>query len=303
MENGKTSIIAGSEAGRIENAHFSPDGKWVAYSKLDRDLRPHIYVTPATGGSEHHVGNDDVLFSETTPMWTPDGKRLLFLAGLAQAGSANLRQNFVQLYTVSLAKEEKNPNDHGVDDEEQAQAAEKLDRFRNAQARGEAPKPEVKIDFEGITRRSHQVTRLSDNITTFAISPDSKLYAFVAVAEREGRPMGTLYTIPEDGTQVTTITTSSRAQEGEEGGGPQGPRTINSLKFSKDGRSIYFMEGEGLYSVELGPAASAGTSARASISAPAASSARGFERRRVNFTARVEVDHRQEWKQVFNESW
>ena len=88
LESGKTSIIASSEAGRIENAHFSPDGKWIAYSKQDRDLRPHIYVTPSTGGSEHHVGNDDVLFSETTPMWTPDGKRLLFLAGLAQAGSA-----------------------------------------------------------------------------------------------------------------------------------------------------------------------------------------------------------------------
>jgi tricorn protease len=306
LDTGKTTTIAAGEAGNIQGARFSPDGKWVAYAKLDHDLRPHVYVTASTGGPEHHVGNNDQLFSETHPYWTPDGKRLLFLAGLAQAGSATLRQSFVQLYSVSLMKEEKNPSDHGVDDEEQAQAAEKLDRFRNAQARGEAPKPEVKIDFEGITRRAHQVTHLSDNITTMAVSPDSKLYAFVAVAERETRPVATLYTIPEDGTQVTTITNNAnRDEEDDAPGGGTGGQAIQNLKFSKDGKSIYFMEREGLYFVELGSLASAATGGgRGAVAASgAASSARGFERHRVTFTARVDVDHQQEWKEVFNESW
>jgi tricorn protease len=297
----KATVIASGEAGNIQGARFSPDGKWVAYSRLDTDMRPHVYVVPSAGGSEKRVGNPDLLFSETSPVWTPDGKRLIFLAGLAQAGSATLRRSFVQLYSVSLAKEEKNPTDRGVDDEEQAQAAEKLDRQRTAQARGEAPKPEVKIDFDGITRRSRQVSHLSDNITTAAVSPDSKTYAFVALADEDGRAVSTLYTIPEDGTQATAITTSSRS-EGEEGGaGGFGGRQIGSLRFSKDGRSIFFMEGEGLYSVDLGPAATAGSGGRSGGAAPAGT--RSFERRRINFTARVEVDHHEEWKQVFNESW
>ncbi|HEY6352135.1 MAG TPA: S41 family peptidase [Candidatus Angelobacter sp.] len=303
LDSGKTATIAAGEAGNIVGARFSPDGKWVAFSKLDHDLRPHVYIISSAGGAEHHVGNDDLLFSETTPVWTPDGKRLVFLAGLAQAGSANQRQTFVQIYSVSLAKEEKNPSDRGVDDEEQAQAAEKLDRQRNAQARGEAPRPEVKIDFEGITRRSHQVTHLSDNILTLAVSPDSRFYAFVAVAERDGRPATSLYVIPEDGAQVTTITSTGRGAE-EEDAGAQGGRGINELKFSKDGRAIFFMEGEGIYSVDIGSlvaAAAGGRGAAAAGGAPAA--ARGFERRRVNFTVRVEVDHKLEWKQVFNESW
>jgi tricorn protease len=302
LDSSKTSAIASGEAGNVQGARFSPDGKWVAYSKLDHDLRPHVYVALATGGTEHRVGNDDLLFSETNPVWTPDGKRLLFLAGLAQAGSATLRRAFVQVYSVSLTKEEKNPTDRGVDDEEQAQAAEKLNRFRDAQARGEAPKPEVKIEFDGINRRAHQVTHLSDNITTVAVSPDSKLYAFVAVSDPDGRPSATLYTIPEDGTQTTTITTSARGAEGEEGG-PGGGRQINNIKFSKDDRSIFFMEGEGLYAVELGAAAGGAAGARAGAAAPAAPAGRNFERRRVSFTVRVEVDHREEWKQVFNESW
>lgn len=307
LDAGKTSTIASGEAGNIVGARFSPDGKWVAYAKADHDLRPHVYVAPSTGGPEHHVGNNDLLFSETTPLWTPDGKRLLFLAGLAQAGSATLRQSFVQLYSVSLNKEEKNPSDQGVDDEEQAQAAEKLDRFRNAQARGEAPKPEVKIDFESITRRPHQITHLSDNITTIAVSPDSKLYAFVAVAERETRPVATLYVIPEDGTQVTTITNSQRREEEDDApaAGPQGQGAIHNLKFSKDGRSIYFMEREEVYSVDIGSLASASDRGGrgAAAASGAAASARGFERHHVTFTARVDVDHQQEWKQVFNESW
>jgi tricorn protease len=302
LDTSKAVVIASGEAGNIQGARFSPDGKWVAYSKLDHDLRPHVYIIPSTGGTEKRVGNADLLFSETSPAWTPDGKRLVFLAGLAQAGSATLRRAFVQLYSVALTKEEKNPTDRGVDDEEQALAAERLDRQRTAQARGEAPKPDVKIDFDGITRRTHQVSHLSDNITAVAVSPDSRLYAFVAVADEDGRQVATLYTIPEDGTQTTTITTSGRGGDNEEGGGPPGARQINSLKFSKDGRAIFFMEGEGLYSVDLGPAATGGAGARgAAGGAPAGG--RNFERRRINFTARVEVDHRVEWKQVFNESW
>jgi tricorn protease len=302
LDSGKAAVVATGEASNIQGARFSPDGKWIAYSKLDHDLRPHVYVIPASGGGEKRVGNNDLLFSETQPAWTPDGKRLLFLAGLAQAGSATLRRSFVQLYSVALTKEEKNPGDRGLDDEEQAQAAERLDRQRNAQARGEAPKPDVKIDFDGITRRSHQVTHLSDNITAVAVSPDSRTYAFVAIADADGRPVSTLYTIPEDGTQTTAITTSGRGGDAEEGGGGFGGRQFSALKFSKDGRTIFFMEAEGLYAVDLGPAPGAG-GGRAGGAAPAAAAGGRYERRRINFTAHVEVDHREEWKQVFNESW
>ena len=306
LEGSKSSVIASGEAGNIQGARFSPDGKWVAYSKLGHDLRPHVYVSPSIGGAERHVGNDDLLFSETTPVWTPDGKRLLFLAGLAQAGSATLRRAFVQVYSVTLAKEEKNPTDRGVDDEEQALAAEKLNRFRDAQARGEAAKPEVKIEFDGITRRSHQVTHLSDNVTSLAVSPDSKLYAFVAVSDTDGRPQATLYTIPEDGTQTTTITVNRGAADEEGGGGGFGNRQISALEFSKDGRTIYFLGAQGLYAVEIPQSALSAAGGRGGAGAagggPTAGGGRS-EPRHITFTARVEVDHREEWKQVFNESW
>ncbi|HWZ44916.1 MAG TPA: S41 family peptidase [Candidatus Saccharimonadales bacterium] len=297
FETGKTSVIASSDAGNILGARISPDGKWVAYSRLDSDLRPHVYIAASTGGNEHHIGDDDRLFSETTPAWTPDGKRLMFLAGLAQAGSAVQRQTLVQLYSLSLAHEEKNPADHGLDDEEQAQAAERSNRPQAGQGRAEAAKVEVKIDFDGMGRRTRQITRLSDNVTTLAVSPDSRLTAFVTVGDQEGRMVSTLHTIAEDSILPVTVTSSGRGEAEDGGGGPAGARLINSLEFSKDGRTIYFMEAEGMYAVDLGPAAAAGARAAA------AATARSFDRRRIGFTAHVEVNHREERKQVFEESW
>lgn len=297
FETGKTASIVSSDAGNILGARISPDGKWVAYARLDSDLRSHVYIAASMGGNEHHIGDDERLFSETTPAWTPDGKRLLFLAGLAQGGSAIQRQTQVQLYGVSLTREEKNPGDRGIDDEEQAQAAERANRPQPGQGRGEAPKVDVKIDFDGLSRRVRQITRVGDNVTTVTVSPDSRLYAFVTVGDQDGRPAATLHTIAEDGIVPNTIASSGRGGEAEDGGGgPPGARLIGSLEFSKDGRAIYFMEGDGLYAVDLGPAAPAGAR-------PAASPARSFERRRINFTVHVEVDHRQERRQVFEESW
>src|SRR5262249_33468900 len=162
-------------------------------------------------------------------------------------------------------------------------------------------KPDVKIDFDGITRRSRQVTHLSDNITTAAISPDSRTYAFVAVADQDGRAVSTLYTIAEDGIQPTTVATSTRGEAEEGGGGGFGGRQISSLKFSRDGRTIFFMEGEELFSVDLGPATAGGGGGGGGRAAGGAPAGRTFERRRINFTARVEVDHHEEWKEVFNE--
>ena len=66
--------------GQASNPHFSPDGKWIAFSgeyagNLD------VYVVPASGGEPKrltwHPGPDDV------QGWTPDGKSVLFASGRA----------------------------------------------------------------------------------------------------------------------------------------------------------------------------------------------------------------------------
>jgi tricorn protease len=298
-------VIAQGEAGNIQGPSFSPDGRWIAYSTLDREMRPHAYVVPSTGGKAQHIGNDELQFAETSPRWTRDGKKIIFLAGVTQAGSAVQRRPQSQLFSVSLQKEEKALNDRGVDTEEEAVQAEREGRARRPQAMregGEAPGAEaareVKIDFDGIGRRVHQVTRLSDNVSSPALSPDGRTYAFVGVADADGRPSATIYSIQEDGTQMARLVQSapSRGEEEDTPGGAFG-RGFSDLQFSRDGRSLFFMEGNRLNVVELG-AAPAAAASRSALATP-----RSYERKPVNFTVRVEVDHRAERKQVFAESW
>ena len=71
---------------------MSPDSKWVALAKQDRTLRSHVYIVPITGGEERHVSDDRVLYSESSPVWTADGRHLVFIstesasAGIATQG-------------------------------------------------------------------------------------------------------------------------------------------------------------------------------------------------------------------------
>jgi len=316
VETGTTKTLGTNRASAFQGIQFSPDSKWLAYSRMNDDLRPHVFVIPSNGGEEHHVGRDDQLFAETSPVWTPDGKMLVFLAGIEQQGSATLRRPTLQLYSVALTKEQKNIADRGIDSEEEAQSADKLNRQRGegarASAMGEKSSVDLKIEFEGIERRARQITRLSDNVSSPAISPDNRTYAFVATGQEDGRPVPAVYTVAEDGSQLTRLTQPAQRREDEEQAPPAtagGPGAgINTLKFSRDGRTLYYFENRGIYSVAV-PALAAGsesTERAANAVGPRAQSADAGTRatpRRVNFTARVDVDHQAERKQVFEESW
>lgn len=292
LETPQSRVLASNEAGNILGPQVSPDGKWVAYGKADRGLRTHLHLVPIEGGEERKLAGDK-LFRSFGARWTPDGKKLIFLGGPSSAG-----QDITQLFSVSLAKEEKDPMSREIDTEEEAQAAERSTPERGPRAPEPKAPPQVKIDWDGIERRIRQVTRLSDNVSTAVPAPDSRTYAFVAVGEVDDRTVWSLYTIQEDGEQMRRLTQSQPAPE-------DGPPTffagISSPQFSKDGRTLFFVEGNGIWSVGVGggpadAAAGARSSAEPSAAVPAA-------RRRVNFTLRVEVDNREERTQVFQEAW
>jgi tricorn protease len=304
---GQPRKIATNDAGNIQGPEVSPDGKWFVYSKQDHDFRAHVYIVSAQRGEEHRL-NDDLLFSALAPRWTPDGKKLIFLGGYVQGGSATLRENAAALYSVSLSEEEKDPMSRDIDSEATAEAAEHEAAPRGGRtAAAESHTVEVKIDFAGLQRRIHKVTRLSDNIVTAVPSPDSRTYAFVAVAEEEGRPVSRLYTIGADGEGLKQITQSMPAPpEGTTPPAGFGMEGISNLQFSRDGKNIYFREREGIWAVGLSGGPVDGVAAPTRGGA-ATSGTRGAEspagRRKVNFLVRVEVDHRAERKEVFEQAW
>ncbi len=303
-DNGKTEVVATGAAGNIQGPQFSPDGKWVSYSKQDQLLRAHVYVKPLEGGTEREIGSDEFLISNGAK-WTPDGRKLLLLGGIGAPAMSALNRTVLQLYSISLTRNEKNPDDHDVDTEAQAEAALAETARRGGGAA--APKVDVKIEWDGLDQRIRKLTNLGGSVTDVVPAPDSRTYAVVVGGGAEDGPG--LYVIGDDGVRVTRISTTPEGGGGGRGRGAGGGGGGFDPQWSKDGRNIYYMQGGGIYSVAA-PAAPAGETAAATGggrggrggAAPAAGAANAAPRR-IAFTVRLEVDNEAERKQVFEEGW
>ena len=318
VESSAAKQVTASDVSPINSVDVSPDGKWIAYTKVDRDSRPHVYVLPLDGSaSEHRIGEDE-LFAASQVRWTPDGKKLILTAGVMQMGMASQgRQTSMQLHSVALTKLDKNPLDRGVDSEEEAMAnapaaGGAAGGGRGANANANAAKPEVKIEWDGLAKRIRQLTRLADSVVTFAPSPDSRQIAYVTM----GDGGASLWVVNENGEGSSRLTQSASSSEDGAPGPGRGfgfGGLISSLQFTRDGRTLYFQERDGVYSVAVpvasdGSAAGGGAGGRfggggGAAAAAATSSASTGNRKRVNFNLRVEVDHRAEREQVFEEGW
>jgi tricorn protease len=296
----------------ISNPQWSPDSKWISFTKADMTLLPHVYLIPADGGNPRRI-TDDESYSESSAYWTHDGKRIVYLAGVDVANIGQSGQSTAQIYSIALTPEEKDPRDTGVDEEAEANASERTgSRPTSAGNRGGAGRPgrpaaestvEVKIDFKGIAHRARQLTRTGDSINGLAVSPDSKTYAFITTGTEGGRPVQSIWTIQSDGDRLTRVTQLTRPDDTEGPPTPGGFGGYSSLQFSKNGQTLFYRSGNGIYALAVGAAGPAATTATTPPAAGPRGGAGGTTPRRLTFTARIEVDRRAERRQVFNESW
>jgi tricorn protease len=304
--------ITASHFGNIGSPAWSPDGKWLAYSKPDFTRTNDIYLTPATGGEEHKVTFDS--FSEQSPRFSPDGKKLFFTRVDSTSTSQASGLPSIQLFSVALEKLDRDPDDpEERADQEAAQAAAGGDmaammeaaaaRRQGASGQRTPPKP-VNIDWAGLKRRTKQLTRMPFPVFNYTVTPDSRTLVFVTVEPAGQFNLPVIYAIGEDGRRLTRIT-SGAPPTGEGGGGGGGGffgGGASNLSVSRDGRTLFFQEGDFVYSVPMPPPAPAGSSA-SSAAAPSASSFGGALRRRINFVAKVKIDRPAEWSEMFDDAW
>jgi tricorn protease len=106
-----------------------------------------------------------------------------------------------------------------------------------------------------------------------------------------------IYSIQENGRRLTRVT-SGGGPGGDDDGGPGSfggfGGGISSLNITRDGRTLYFREGNSIYSVAL---------AQPATMLAGASGGRESARRRITFNAKVRIDHRAEWAEMFDDAW
>jgi len=159
---------------------WSPDSKWITYSRTTLGWREDIFVVHADGArppvniSKHP--NDDY-----KPMWSSDGRRIAF-ASRDAVGSLWMK------YIFCTKQDEERDKDYWETQ------ADTLDTDSN-----------VAIDFDDIEERTHTVTKVDGFYNYVAQSPDGKQYAILA----ENQDNMDIWTVDWRGKELQRVTTGN----------------------------------------------------------------------------------------------
>lgn len=197
----------------LNTVKWSPDSRWLAYSRRSEAAVTNVYVTPASGGAEINVSRWNG--TNSAPAWSPDGSKLFFFSS---------RSGNMDIYAADLSRKKPAAGVQGTP------------------AMGEAtpPTPQVAIDAENIYKRVRPLPGApAGSKTSLAFTPDGKSVLVVvsgaspAPAGGPGRRFGSggggsgggsvLYSIPLAGGQPTKLA------EGVTG----------SMRLVKDGSAFY----------------------------------------------------------------
>jgi tricorn protease len=296
-----------SHYGNISTPEWSPDGKWLAYSKADASRTTDIYVIASSGADKEPQKLTFDSYDDRSPRFAPDGRKIFFVRS-DQTGQGSFSTNpSVQIYSVGLEKLERDPDDPEERPEAEASPTGAGDSSESAgpprRPMMNRPPHETKMDWAGMKRRTRQVTRMPFPISTFTVAPDSRTLVFVTSEPSATASVPVIYSIQEDGKRLTRITSGGPPQ-GEGEGGPGGGGFgggISDLNISRDGRTLFFRERDGIYAVAL--ASTAASAATASAGRGPSSGGGESTRRRINFNVRVKIDRPAEWAEMFGDAW
>jgi tricorn protease len=300
-------VLDTSHYGNFGGPVWSPDGKWIAYSKPDAARTNDVYLVASSGQEKepHKVTFD--ASNDGNPHFGPDGRKLFFQR-VENSGGGNAPTSS-QIYSVWLEHQDRDPDDA---EEREAEAPQRPPAAEGGEdaappRRGPAvnrPPREIKVDWDGLKRRTRQITRMPFPILNYTITPDSRTIVFVTTEPAGPATIPVLYSIQEDGRRLTRVTAGQPPNEGAEsgpGGGGGFGGGISDLHISRDGRTVFFRERDGVYTVPLATPPAGAAAAAAAAAATPGREAGG--RRRINFNVRVRIDRPAEWAEMFDDGW
>ena len=262
--------------------HFSPDGRWIAYSRRLPSLLRAVFVYNVETGAKRQF--TDGLSDATSPAWDASGKYLWFLASTNFGPSTGWldMSSFDHpatsaLYLAVLKKSEPSPLLPESDDEKlPAPPAPPVAPGPIAATPAPTTQPVV-IDFEGIGQRILPVTGVAQrDYRSLAAGPTGTVYWIEGIpatgtAEPTGPAGGVLHRYQLKDRKAVPFASN-----------------VSAYTISADGKKLLYVQpgaAGGLYLVD------------ADKTVPAAGSGKLAVQLRAN------VDPRAEFAQIFNEGW
>jgi tricorn protease len=327
--------LASSSYGAIGSPAWSPDGKLIAYSKTDVTRSTDIYLIPSTGGEEKKITFDST--SEGNPHFSADGTKVYFVRRDGEFNGETRPTSHI--FCVPLEKLTRDPDepDARADGAPGEGGPEGRRGGGGMGARAVTPKTPV-IDWAGLKRRTRQVTRAA-SVFSYVPGNDGRTLYFVASEGGAGGGGGgrggfggggggtpSIYSIQDNGKRMTRIATGTpRPTTGEDEERPRGGRGgfrggMSGLRLTKDGRTLFFQEGESVYSTSVGGGGGAGGGGGGMMAAMGGGGPRrsaeptaatptetpgggGGSKRRITFNVTVRVEKPQEWEEMFDDAW
>ncbi|NJD18817.1 MAG: hypothetical protein FIA95_05990, partial [Gemmatimonadetes bacterium] len=149
---------------------YSPDGRWLAYTRTDVDENTDVHLFEIAGRSEVNVTRDP--FRDSGGALTPDGAQLVFLS--------NRDGGVSHLFAVSLARLAEDPDDPRVRARKAEEAADTSGGERPRGRAGAAAEPRaLTVDAEGIRERARQLTSGEHAAGAVFLSADGKTVYYV----------------------------------------------------------------------------------------------------------------------------
>jgi tricorn protease len=159
--------------GQVIDYEWSPDSKWLVYSRMDGSFASELYIVPATGPTQDNPARNVTHYAtyNNDVTWSLDGKQIAFLS--------ERRSKYPTLHIMSLEK----PAAPGVPD------------------KPVVGPPNVEIDWDDLHLRVNQVNTIP--MEEVAIAPDGGKVAFKGTNNGQTD----LWVVSTDGRQMTRLTT------------------------------------------------------------------------------------------------
>ncbi|MBE0651082.1 MAG: PD40 domain-containing protein [Bacteroidales bacterium] len=273
LKDKKPVRIDQDKVGPIWDYHWSPDGKYISYSKTNASGLSQIYIYSLTDNKSYKVSTG--MYSDNDPVFGPEGKYLYFISNRHENPTFSETEFNVAtekmdgIYLVTLQKDEKSPF-APVSDEGTPEAKKKAESEGPWKAGNSAP---VKIDFDGLMERVVALPIPSGDYGNLQVTGEKVYYQTRPLMKIDGPLQGS----GQSSIMVYNLKTKKGGTVVENG--------VGAFALSADGSTIAYMQHGKFF---LMPASDMG--------------AKGSEEVNTSDMKMLIYPH-QEWDEMYHQAW